>query len=354
MARVFLTSGSAWVVPSDCRKLNFVDCIGGGGSGAASNTSYPTGGGGGGFSRITNLVVTPGATISYFVGPGGPAVSCLSTPPAAITNGNGGSASWFYSTATCYAAGGLGGRANAGGAGGAASSGNGATRYSGGAGGACSGIASGTGGGGAAGPNGNGIDGVATSTNGTYTNGGAGGAGAGGAANSGAGNEYGSGVGSGGGGQGNYAVYGTSASAGGAYGAGGGGCGQGGYSGGTAISGAGTQGIIVIDYTPYVPQPPTVTALSAQVGNPIGGETITVTGTNFNIGVTSVKFGTVNATSFTPINNTTLTCVTPSQPDGTAVNVKVTTADGTSGNSAANLFTYKSKAVGFNMPMMGF
>jgi hypothetical protein len=91
-------------------------------------------------------------------------------------------------------------------------------------------------------------------------------------------------------------------------------------------------------------QPPTVTALSQQVGKVQGGETVTITGTNFTVlggTTTAVKFGAVNATSFTIVNATTLTCVTPAQFSGTVTNVIVTTTDGVSPATAANQFIYR-------------
>lgn len=86
---------------------------------------------------------------------------------------------------------------------------------------------------------------------------------------------------------------------------------------------------------------PTVTNLSPNMGPLAGGTVVTITGTGF-IGVTGpggVKFGTVNATSYT-VNSPTQ--ITATSPAGTTcvVNVRVTGCGGTSAISAANQFTY--------------
>ena len=126
MPDVVITSGTTYVIPGDCAKIDFLDCIGGGGSGAASNGNgvNATGGGGGGWSRTTNLVVTPGSTVSIQVGSGGAAVSRVSPGAGGGVSGNAGTDTWFVNTSTCLAKGGGGGvgsnPAASGGAGGAA------------------------------------------------------------------------------------------------------------------------------------------------------------------------------------------------------------------------------------------
>jgi sugar lactone lactonase YvrE len=82
--------------------------------------------------------------------------------------------------------------------------------------------------------------------------------------------------------------------------------------------------------------PPTVTSISPTTG--VSGTTVTVTGTNLT-GITTVSFGATNATSFTLVNNTTLTAVAPA---GTGV-VDITVGNGTSTSpaSSADQFTYK-------------
>lgn len=63
---------------------------------------------------------------------------------------------------------------------------------------------------------------------------------------------------------------------------------------------------------------------------------MTVTGTGFT-GATSVTFGGTAVISFTVVNATTITCVTPARAAGPA-SVLVTTPGGT--NAANTLFTY--------------
>ena len=86
---------------------------------------------------------------------------------------------------------------------------------------------------------------------------------------------------------------------------------------------------------------PTVTSLDNQLGDPAGGDTITITGTNFT-GATAVKFGSTNAASFTVDSNTQITAVSPAGPDGTTVDVTVTGPGGTSATSAADQFEWES------------
>nr|MCK7672370.1 IPT/TIG domain-containing protein [Bradyrhizobium sp. 2S1] len=126
---------------------------------------------------------------------------------------------------------------------------------------------------------------------------------------------------------------------------------MGGSPAGGAGGGAAYQGLVQASYTPYVPQPPTVTGLSKNIGRPGGGETITITGTNFTNGVSSVRFGTINAASFSVNSATQITAVTPQHSLGT-FNVIVTNVDGTSPSTSANQFTFKARG-GFNSAMMG-
>lgn len=245
---VYLTAGDTWVVPTDWDSAgSSIEVIGGGGGGGASTVTSNTGAGGGGaYSKISNVALTPGATLSVAVGTGG-----------AGGNGNGdgavgGDTYLCNSTSNCAniadsavivgAKGGAQGRANGGGgSGGSASSGVGSTRYSGGAGGSTQNF-SGKGGGGAAGPNGNGADGGSGSSGPR--------GGAGGGAGSGGSEGYGAPPVNGGAGGNNFALTGggaggTSSSANGGDGIAGGG-GGGGYgpypSGGAGDGGAGGNG----------------------------------------------------------------------------------------------------------------
>ncbi|MDE2201974.1 MAG: putative Ig domain-containing protein [Burkholderiaceae bacterium] len=83
---------------------------------------------------------------------------------------------------------------------------------------------------------------------------------------------------------------------------------------------------------------PTVTGLSASSGASAGGTSVTITGINFFKGPTSVWFGPTPAASFTIVNSTQITAVSP--PGSGVVDVSVSTFSGASANSAADKFTY--------------
>lgn len=299
---VFLTSGTSWTVPADWNDAdNTIELIGGGGGGSSVDpVAYGVGGGGGAYAAISNLSLTPGASITYAVGAGG--AGGLNGG----SNGANGGDTWFNG-ATCAgssvcAKGGARGNINGTpGAGGSAASSVGTVKYSGGSGGTANIGYAGTGGGGAAGPGGNGASGGRDGGSNASTDMGGGGGGAsggtagsnasGGNGGNGGNNAGGTGGGSGGTG-GGAGANGTAGGGGGGadggggakggdggagtdwdatHGAGGGG-GAGGGSGGTggdggagglygggggggsgwdnADGGAGAQGIIAITYTP--------------------------------------------------------------------------------------------------------
>jgi prepilin-type N-terminal cleavage/methylation domain-containing protein len=85
---------------------------------------------------------------------------------------------------------------------------------------------------------------------------------------------------------------------------------------------------------------PTVTNVSPNSGPVAGGTTVTITGTNFESGVTAVKFGTADADVFTVNTSTRITAISPAASAGT-VDVTVTNSSGTSAVSSADEFTYK-------------
>jgi hypothetical protein len=153
LAQIFIVSGTTWTVPADWNpSSNTIETIGGGGGGQTADTNFAgSGGGGGGYSKITNLVLTPGNSMTIQIGTGGAA-------------GQAGGDTWFnavsLAASSVGAKGGGGGADNAGGPGAAAAAGVGATKYSGGNGGTQSSTPYGAaGGGGAAGPDGNGSNG---------------------------------------------------------------------------------------------------------------------------------------------------------------------------------------------------
>ncbi len=102
--------------------------------------------------------------------------------------------------------------------------------------------------------------------------------------------------------------------------------------GGTSATGASDK------FTYTAPTPPTVTNVNPTSGPQAGGTPVTVTGTGFVSGSTTVDFGSNPGTSVSVTNSTTLTVNSPS---GTGtVDVTVTTAGGTSATGASDKFTY--------------
>jgi hypothetical protein len=292
-----------WTVPSDWDNANnTIECLGGGGDGG-NNAS---GGGGGAYSAISNLALTPGASITYFVGPSNLRADAGDT--------------WFngasFAASSCGAKGGQTGNTKqlpTVALGGQASACIGTTTFSGGNGGGFTtggfdGIGGSGGGGGSAGPagpgsnggnghalitgpdpNGGGGGGANGAGSGTGANATAGASGAGGNGNGGSGGGAGAAGGSsisggpgisgggGGGGASNYGAGGVGGSDntwGDGYGCGGGGGGSAGFAPavspyppaalyGAGGSGApngkfGAQGLIVITYG-TTPPPPTLT-----------------------------------------------------------------------------------------------
>jgi hypothetical protein len=158
------TTGSVlnWTVPASWNDAeNIVQVIGGGAGGHYNGAAGASGGGAGAYSEVVNIDLTPAALVQYRVGSGG----LGQTGGSAATSG---SDTWFggatLGASTVGAKAGVTGIfTDVGGLGGAAASGVGTTRYSGGNGGNGAprgeSRAGGGGGGGAAGPNGNGGNG---------------------------------------------------------------------------------------------------------------------------------------------------------------------------------------------------
>jgi alpha-tubulin suppressor-like RCC1 family protein len=84
--------------------------------------------------------------------------------------------------------------------------------------------------------------------------------------------------------------------------------------------------------------PPSVTSVNPSSGPGAGGTSVTITGTNFSA-VSAVDFGGQAATSFHLVNSTEITAVSPAHAAG-AVDVTVTTPNGTSATSPADQFTF--------------
>jgi hypothetical protein len=271
LTQAFLTTtpGSNQTYTSDAtwnNANNTIEVIGAGASGGrfGAGTGHATGGGGGAYCKISNFTfTTPGTTTAtYQIGSGGLAVTGTGG-----ASGNNGGKTWFNAAAFPVSGTAVGADAGLAGASGTASVNGGAggaiannypasTGFAGGRGGNLTGASGsgGSGGGGAAGPNAAGNQGVddATTNSAVATAGGQGDGtfgGLGGAAISSGhvGTEWDATHGSGGGGGGGGNNSGTGS--GGNYGGGGGGVRS---SAGSTTSGAGTQGIIVLTWTPAV------------------------------------------------------------------------------------------------------
>ncbi|MEQ1921297.1 MAG: LamG-like jellyroll fold domain-containing protein [Pyrinomonadaceae bacterium] len=83
---------------------------------------------------------------------------------------------------------------------------------------------------------------------------------------------------------------------------------------------------------------PVVTSLNPTSGTTLGGESVTITGTNLT-GASAVSFGSDPGTSVVVVNDTTVTVVAPAHAVG-VVDVIVTTLGGNSANTAADDYTY--------------
>lgn len=165
--QTILTEGTSWTVPAGWTSANnTIEVIGGGGSGFTDTTGIAGAGGGGGgaYSLITNLTLTPGATVAYQIGNGGK--NAALNGGDTFFNRTAGSAGTCADTSSICAKGGTGATSVTGAAGGVGTSGIGATRLDGGTGGTgnTTGDTAG-GGGGAGGPN------VAGKAGGTGTSG---------------------------------------------------------------------------------------------------------------------------------------------------------------------------------------
>ena len=100
---------------------------------------------------------------------------------------------------------------------------------------------------------------------------------------------------------------------------------------------AGTSPAVVADHFAYVQPAPTITSISPSTGPLSGGTTVTVTGTNLE-GATALSFG-ASPASFTGIDASHVSAIAPPGVAGT-VDIRVTTAGGTSAVVSADRFTY--------------
>ena len=84
---------------------------------------------------------------------------------------------------------------------------------------------------------------------------------------------------------------------------------------------------------------PSVTGISPAAGTTNGGDVVTITGTGFVVGSTTVAFGAGAGTSVSCTSTTSCSATSPAGSAG-VVDLTVTTAGGTSTISSADHFTY--------------
>jgi hypothetical protein len=102
----------------------------------------------------------------------------------------------------------------------------------------------------------------------------------------------------------------------------------------------------------YIYGLPTITKLDPAAGPSGGGNNVVITGTGFN-GVTAVKFGTKDATSYTVNSSTQITAKAPSGTPGTTVDVTVVTTGGTSEKTYNSKYSYGPPTVAKLTPAAG-
>ena len=103
-----------------------------------------------------------------------------------------------------------------------------------------------------------------------------------------------------------------------------------------ATNSAGTSSDATVSLSVTYPVP-TVTSISPTTGSPLGGTSVTLTGTGFYSGA-AVLLGASSCTSIVVTSTTQITCTTPAQATG-AVNVSVSNTGTTSG-TLTNGYTY--------------
>ena len=309
---VDLTSGTSWALPAGVTAIQVEVRGGGGGGGGRTSSGEGGGGGGGAYARSVFSGLTPLDNYTYSVGVGGAGSNNVLT-----TAQNGGVTSFSGPNITTITANG----------------GNGV---------AVNTISGSTGG--AAGTSGNqanfrGGNGANRTTFGVFNTGRAGGGGAGaGSSNDGANATINTGAtGTNGGGNGGTGVSNGNAN-GGAGSAPGGGGGGADRTSGTQAGGKGGDGLVRITYTL-----PTITSYTPNTDLcTAGGQTVTITGTNFT-GVSGVTFNGVNAASYTVVSATSITAVTPAGL--TAGNIVVTNNGNFATSAAYTVFASVTPAV---------
>jgi hypothetical protein len=102
----------------------------------------------------------------------------------------------------------------------------------------------------------------------------------------------------------------------------------------TGVAGTATSRTFSRGYT-YVSPPTIIAPATVPSGSILGGQSITITGTNFT-GVTAVRFGAVNALSYTVSSSTSITAVAPPGAVGSSPVISVVTAGGSTSGGTFN------------------
>ena len=109
----------------------------------------------------------------------------------------------------------------------------------------------------------------------------------------------------------------------------------------TVTTPSGTSSTSSADHFTYsAATAPSVSSVTPSSGSVIGGDTVTVLGSNFTA-ATAVTFGSTAATDFTVLSDTALVATAPAGSAGT-VDITVTTPSGTSSTGSADHYTYTS------------
>jgi FG-GAP repeat/IPT/TIG domain len=108
-------------------------------------------------------------------------------------------------------------------------------------------------------------------------------------------------------------------------------------SGSSVLVGAEGQGAAYV-FTDY--GVPTVTRVAPASGPVAGGNTVTINGSHFVAGLTTVDFGSVASPSVTVISPSRIQAVAPAAASAGSVDVTVTTPGGTSKKSARDMYAY--------------
>ena len=121
----------------------------------------------------------------------------------------------------------------------------------------------------------------------------------------------------------------------------------------TVSVGASTSVTSAADRFTYVPSSaaPVLKKLSPKSGLAAGGTSVAIGGTGF-IGVTAVKFGASEASSYTVTSPTSITAISPASASG-RVDVSVTTPNGTTTTSTSDFFTFGAPTVTGVSPATG-